>query len=109
MKYLAVAGLLGLLLAESAFADTTADPLGFLTGDERTTLDSKGELTGFGAKPADLALWQRAPFSDVVRAALPSGPSTIAAEGLFILDVPGLPAGKDLTERWSEPSPPSRR
>ena len=99
MKYLAVAGLLGLLLAESALADTMANPLEFLTGDERTTLDSKGELTGFGAKPADLALWQRAPFSDVVRAALPSGPSTIAAEGLFILDIPGLPAGMDLDRK----------
>jgi hypothetical protein len=80
------------LMAVPAFAQVAQvnahDYASFLTQDERDTLFKSGELTSFGSKPEELPIWQKAPFAAAVRAALPARPSTIAAEGLFLLDLP---------------------
>jgi hypothetical protein len=84
----------------AGFAQRTASSyLGFLDEAERSALASTGEVTGFGSKATDLDIWQKAPFAEALRAVLPAGRSTIAAEGLFLVDLPAGATGRDLDRR----------
>lgn len=68
----------------------------FLTDEEQRVLLEKGELTNFGSKPSDLSLWRRAPFATDVGAAVDGLSTSIAAEGLFVIDRPtDLPLSQD--------------
>lgn len=60
----------------------------FLTADEQRVLLEKGELTNFGSKVSDLSLWSRAPFAAEISEAVGGLSTSIAAEGLFIIDRP---------------------
>lgn len=72
-----------------AFAEPTAQEyLTFLPEKDRSTILETGELTGFASRLTDLTLWRSIPFAAEVREACPEGPSTIAAEALFLFDRP---------------------
>lgn len=76
-----------------AIAPLAAEPgireyASFLTADEQRVLLEKGELTNFGSKVSDLSLWSRAPFAAEVSEAVGGLSTSIAAEGLFIIDRP---------------------
>ncbi len=73
-----------------------SDNLTFLSASEQMRLIDTGELTGFGASLQDLTLWNRAPFATSVRQSMPDRPSTIAAEGLFVMEKPAVVSASEL-------------
>lgn len=88
------------LVGLSVFAlPDSAGYLSFLSDRERQELAAAGEITRFGSAPGDLPLWQRAPFSDAVRSALGGTRSTLASEGLFLVDLPPARVQDDLSLR----------
>jgi len=81
----------------TVFAEQTGNEYaGFLSPDEQTVLAQTGELTGFGSKIDELTIWNRAPFADAIRSTFPNSPSTIAAEGFFLIDRPEAKDADDL-------------
>ncbi|MGO8692684.1 MAG: DUF6675 family protein [Rectinemataceae bacterium] len=103
LLFVAICALAGV----AAFAQvTSSEYLSFLSDAERKSLVATGEVNGFGSKLEDLALWRKAPFAAAVRTAFPDRPSTIAAEGLFILDLP--PAGASQPVGASQPAAASQ-
>jgi len=69
-------------------SESSRDYLAFLSDAEKSSLASSGDVRNFGAKMDDLSLWKRAPFGASVAMALGSRQSTIAAESLFLVDLP---------------------
>ncbi|HNY20881.1 MAG TPA: hypothetical protein PKO22_01900 [Treponemataceae bacterium] len=83
-----------------AFAEQNAhDYTVFLSKEDQSTLFEKGELTGFASRLANLTLWRSVPFAAEVREACPDGPSTIAAEALFLIDRPVSTDAADLDRK----------
>jgi hypothetical protein len=70
---------------------TAKDYLGFLTDEELKTLVSTGELTNIKGTVSDLPLWKKTPFNEKIRAATAGMDTTLAAEGIYLIDAPSLP------------------
>jgi hypothetical protein len=70
---------------------TAKDYLSFLTDEEMKTLTTSGELMSSKGTAAELPLWQKSPFSEKIRAATKGMDSTLAAEGIYLIDAPALP------------------
>lgn len=93
--------LIGVLAAATAALPAQDRPsstsyLAFLTDTERNALSASGDLRGFGARLDDLSIWKRAPFAATVNTALGGRDSSIAAETLFLVDLPPGSAGASL-------------
>jgi hypothetical protein len=93
MKGLIVAALLcsiALPVIAQDLPRDSKDYLSFLPPGGLDKLYSSGELTNIAASINDLPLWQKSPFADTVRGALQGFDCTIAAEGFFLIDNPGV-------------------
>ena len=79
------------------FAEQTShEYISFLSPDQQAILAQTEGLAGFGSKLQDLTIWNKAPFADAIRSSFPDSPSTIAAEGLFLIDRPAAKDAEDL-------------
>jgi hypothetical protein len=85
------------IAAVPSIAQATArEYLSFLSPEQQTKLFASGEIDGFGAKPEELAIWQKSPFAPIVREVYAGKNSSIASESLFIIDRPSLATGSDM-------------
>jgi hypothetical protein len=77
---------------------SSADYLSFLPADVRETLYSSGEVSTIAARIDRLPLWQNSPFAAGIRDSLEGFDSSIAAEGLFLIERPDV-APEELNPR----------
>lgn len=80
---------IGLFLGGTTVAEETVDSaLNWLNPQEMTALLKNKEISFFADTPNQLELWKRSPYQSKVATLLAGRQSTLAAEGLFLVDLP---------------------